>query len=485
MHAYLIGSILILAVVPIVLLRWEYSYAQILFASLLIIISSYPAVRYLSHKETGIPALAMLCIAYAVQFGVPIFTRDATIELAFHDIQRLSSADVVAALIMAILGVIALQGGYYGFRHSKMVKALKPVSLHLNKSRAILYCIVAGVLLPLLLSTRGLIPEQYQLPLSSILRVLQNQIFVVIGILGWLAYARPGSRWFQVWLYALVIIAVVSGMAEGSLESAIVPIAVLFVVKWLHTRRLPWATITVVFVIVVFLSPVKAEYRGEIWFGDVSDREQSSVSKALLWFDKATEYWGDTLAGERDLLEATSGASGRSDFIHQVAHIHSLTPSIIPFQYGATYSYFAVALIPRALWPDKPLSGSANDFFAVTYGIATEEGVKTTTFGVSLLGEAFINFSWYGVVVVMFIQGLVIGLCQYMFGENRSGAGGNAVFLAFFVFFLNGIGSSAEILFGNILQNLLFGYLLLLWARKKPSKIHLVETRTLRPAEQG
>ena len=44
------------------------------------------------------------------------------------------------------------------------------------------------------------------------------------------------------------------------------------------------------------------------------------------------------------------------------------------------------------------------------------------------------------------------------------------LFRPFFVFFLNGIGSSAEILFGNILQNLLFGYLLLLWARQKPAR---------------
>ena len=145
-----------------------------------------------------------------------------------------------------------------------------------------------------------------------------------------------------------------------------------------------------------------------------------------------------------------------------------MTPSVIPYQNGETYSYFLVAFIPRVLWPNKPTTGTANAFYAVTYGITTEEGAKTTTFGVSLLGEAFINFGWYGVVLIMLLQGLIISVLEHIFGGARSGPGGQAVFIAFFVFFLNGIGSSAEILFGNILQNLACGYLLLLWARQKP-----------------
>ena len=114
------------------------------------------------------------------------------------------------------------------------------------------------------------------------------------------------------------------------------------------------------------------------------------------------------------------------------------------------------------------MAGSANEFFAVTYGITTEEGAKRSTFGVSLIGEAYINFGWVGVIFVMLIQGVLISGFQYAFGRDQSGPGGQAVFLAFFVFFLNGIGSSAEIMFGGILQNLICGYFLLLWARESP-----------------
>jgi oligosaccharide repeat unit polymerase len=146
-----------------------------------------------------------------------------------------------------------------------------------------------------------------------------------------------------------------------------------------------------------------------------------------------------------------------------------------------------VAFIPRALWPDKPRAGAANDFFAVAYGITTEEGVKTATFGVSLLGEGYINFGILGVVFIMALQGAVLVLLQHIFGGERSGAGGQAIFLAFFIFFLNGVGTSAEIFFGNIVQNLLCSCVLLWWVREKPSvrrRLALIEsTREIAPRE--
>src|SRR4029078_6400242 len=149
--------------------------------------------------------------------------------------------------------------------------------------------------------------------------------------------------------------------------------------------------IAATFTLVVFLSPVKMDYRQSL--GEGPDLvEQSSLTIAGLWLQDAVEYWGDTLTGARDLTEATSSASDRADFIHQVAHIYSITPSEVPYQYWKPYSFFLVSFFPRVIWPDKPLSGSANGFYAVTYEVTSEEGAKTTTFGVSILGEAFMNF---------------------------------------------------------------------------------------------
>jgi hypothetical protein len=483
MKLYLATAACATIVIPLLLSEYGYSLLHAVLAILLVDVCLYPTARYFARKESGIPTMAVFCGAYAFQFALPVFTRDANIQLAYGEVENLQDVDVTAALLLAIVGICAVQAGYYWFQRSHFRKAVPTVHLPLNKSKAVLYCVLVGILVPLLFTFKGIIPEEYQLPLSSILRLLQNQILVVIAVLGWIVYSRKESTLYTVWLYGLVILAAMRGISTGTLEEALVPIGVLFVVKWLYAGKVPIGPIVATIALVIFLSPVKADYREQVWYGETAETaEQSALSKGYLWIEQATDYWKDTLAGSRDLVEATSSATGRADFIHQVAHIHSLTPSVVPYQYGQTYSFFLVAFIPRVLWLDKPVAGNANSFFAVTYGITDEEGAKRTTFGVSLLGESYINFGWYGVVFVMLLQGILIGLLQHSFGESQSGPGGQAVFLAFFVFFLNGIGSSAEIIFGGILQNLLCGCALLWWARetvRPPATATTSHSRTL------
>ena len=468
------GAIATAIILPLLLEDLGYDLRHAFLAILLLEVCLFPTVRYFARKETGLPVMPIFSMAFAIQFAIPVFTRDAVIELTQGETRLLDDSDVTAALLLAIIGITALLVGYYLFRRASFHKALPIARLPLNKSKAVICCLLLGVVLPLLFNLRAIIPEEYQQPLAAIFTLLQNQVYVVIGVLGWLVYGRKSSKWYTVWLYALIIVTALRGISTGVLEDALIPIGVLFVIRWLYTRRISLAVSACVIVLILFLSPVKSEYRQRLRLDASSGAaEMSSLARASLWIKQAATYWAETFAGSRDLQEATAGAAGRADFIHQVAYIHSMTPGEIPYQYGRTYSYFAVALIPRALWPGKPQAGSANGFFAISYGLLTEEGAKTTTFGMSLLGEAFINFGWAGVIFVMFFQGLAISVLEGIFGSLKSGAGGQAVFIAFFVFFLNGMGSSAEILFGNIVQNLLFGYLLLWWARDKRKRSQL------------
>ncbi len=471
MQIYLVASVCLLIVVPLSLGEYEYSWLQTSLAVLLLDICLYPSALYLAQHKADLPTMPVFCLAYALQFAFPIFTQEDTFLLMGAEVRYLAEKDVAIALLLAIAGICSLQLGYYWFQRSNYRKVVPVAHLPLKKSKALAYCVLVGIFLPLLFTFKGIIPEEFQQPLSAILRVLQNQVLVVIAILGWLFYGRKESKFYGVWLYGLVMVTAMRGISSGSLEDALAPIGIFFVVKWLYTRRVPVVPIVATAALVVFLSPVKADYREWTWVADDPElAQQSSLTRGTLWIEQAMEYWKDTLSGNRDLAEATSSATGRADFIHQVAYIYSMTPSVVPYQYGKTYSFFLVSFIPRLLWPDKPTAGSANGFYAVTYGINSEEGAKTTTFGVSILGEAFMNFGWPGVVLIMLLQGILIGAMQHSFGGRDSGSGGQAVFLAFFVYFLNGIGSSAEIMFGGILQNLILGYLLLLWARQKPSR---------------
>jgi hypothetical protein len=443
----------------------------------------YPTAHYHANREVGLPAFPILCLAYALQFSIPVFTREPVLQLAYGYLATLDDKDVIAALLLSILGVCSLMVGYYGFRATRLARGLPAIGLHLDEKKAVRYCVAICLLAPLLASVHEIIPESIFLQFSALIRVLQNQVLVTIAILGYLIYSGRGRPWYKVLLYWILALSVVQGISSGMIEQAIVPLATLFVVRWQFTRRLPLQSSIAAIVIFVFLSPVKGEYRKAVWFEDVPEAE-STVDSAMLWVRLASEYWMGTLSGEQSLTESTEHAASRTDLIHQFALVRSLTPSEIPYQYGATYSYFLVTMIPRAIWPEKPVAGGANKFYAVNYGITTEEGAERSSFGVSLLAESYMNFGWLGVIFVMAIQGALLGLLQQMFGEQKSGAGAQAVYLSFFVFFLNGIGSSAEMLFGNIIQVSLLSCALLWWIRAKPSTMRSQETRLALPATQ-
>jgi hypothetical protein len=443
----------------------------------------YPTARYLANREDGLPAFPVLCLAYALLYAVPIFTREPVIELAVGHAAELDDGDVITALLLSILGVCFLLIGYYGFQATRLAKGLPAIGLSLDEKKAIIYCVVVGIFAPTLSGIEEFLPETLVVQLSALIRIVQNQALVAIGVLGYLIYSGRKVVWYKVLLYWIIGATVVQGLSSGMIESAIAPIAALFIIQWQSTKRLPLPSIIAAALILLFLSPVKHEYRRATWYEDswVSD---SHVDKAWFWVSRASEYWMNTFAGEQSLTESTEQVASRTDLIHQFALVRSLTPSEIPYQHGATYTYFLVTLIPRAIWPEKPEAGSANKFFGVNYGLTTERGAERSTFGVSLLAEGYINFGWVGVILIMVFQGAFLTLLQRLFGEPRSGEGGQAVYVSFLVFFLNGIGSSADMLFGNVIQGALFSCALLWWMRAKPSTSRSTETPLALPVAQ-
>lgn len=465
--AYILSVFAGVTLIPLVLSEYGHPQLKVLLATALLGVCAYPTAHYFANREKGLPAFQVLCLAYAIQFAVPIFTREPALQLAYARTVYLADEDVIDVLLLSILGVGSLVAGYYGFQATRLAKGLPAIDLHLNEKKAFIYCVVIAILTPSLAKADSFLPESIYFQLFALIKILQNQSLVAIAILGCLIYSGRGLVRHRIVLYWIIGLTVTQGLSTGMVEQTVAPIATLFIVRWQMVKRPPVLGIAVVAAIVIFLSPVKHEYRKMTWSEETPGGD-SPLNKALLWTEQASQYWADTLSGRQSFGESTEQAASRMDLIHQFALVRSLTPSEVPYQYGATYSYFLVTFIPRALWPEKPEAGAANKFFGVNYGLTTEQGIEKTTFGVSLLAESYINFGLIGVILGMACQGAILGLLQHLFGEWDSGEGGRAVYVSFFVFFLNGIGSSADMLFGNVIQSALLSCALLWWMRAKP-----------------
>src|SRR2546426_5735684 len=79
---FLAVGIALMVIVPSILSEFGYDLKQTMLAIVLMEVCLYPTVRYFARNESGLPAMPILCLAYALQFALPIFTHDATIELS-------------------------------------------------------------------------------------------------------------------------------------------------------------------------------------------------------------------------------------------------------------------------------------------------------------------------------------------------------------------------------------------------------------------
>lgn len=72
---------------------------------------------------------------------------------------------------------------------------------------------------------------------------------------------------------------------------------------------------------------------------------------------------------------------------------------------GETLRYAGIVLIPRLLWPDKPVT---TDLGVDFYQLVT--GRRSTHLGLGIFGEGYWNLGWFGVVGISLATGIVFGL---------------------------------------------------------------------------
>jgi hypothetical protein len=86
-------------------------------------------------------------------------------------------------------------------------------------------------------------------------------------------------------------------------------------------------------------------------------------------------------------------------------HPHGDSPGMADFAQGSTFVDAAVAMVPRSLWPDKPVIAGSGDLVSDYTGITFAAG---TSVGVGQVLEAYVNFGRTGVVATFLALGLII-----------------------------------------------------------------------------
>jgi hypothetical protein len=397
----------------------------------------------------------LICLSYALQFSMPVYTQPQQVIImsSAFPLRWDTSFEV---LLYVELGTVAMMAGYYLVRRSRVSRGMPRLDLPLLPRRRVLYLwgALAGGGLLTLLQVLGWGPLGGS-AFSAVVRLFTSQFNVAIVLLAYDVYGGKGqSNLARIALYGAVAFGFVVGLMTGMLENTLMPLVLVLAVRWHATRQIPWFAILAGFVLYLMLNPAKFEYRQQVWFSG----ENVGFSERLEVWALAVEDELSTARQQETWDETLREALARFDLVHRFTYVREMTPAYIPYYGGETYNYFLYAWIPRLLWPDKPSASESTDRLDLDYGFKYES--QPVTIAIGQLPEAYANFGFMGVAVVMALQGMVFAALDAMLNGLRS-EGGRAIYLVIMAYFLNGIGSLAAVLFGALVQYILASAVLL------------------------
>jgi hypothetical protein len=179
----------------------------------------------------------------------------------------------------------------------------------------------------------------------------------------------------------------------------------------------------------------RAEIREAVWGGESYKERMERMGKLF------TEFEFFDIRNEEH-LRRIEDRMNQNDLVGRA--VLNLYTGDTHYANGQTLWEAALALVPRILWPDKPVKAGSPDIVAKYTGLSFE---SDTSVGVGQVMEFYINFGTSGVVIGFLVIGTLLGLFDGM-AARRLNRGDFAGFAAWFVpgiGFLQTGGSLSEV----------------------------------------
>jgi hypothetical protein len=386
--------------------------ASLAFLLLIIPWSSY--LIWKREKRREVPLFAMIAMMHWVYFALPLFWGGRSLPGGPAEAPE---ELITTTLAMALLGVACLWLGmqtHIELWRARTLPDLTDSPMSWTYLRALM---LGGILISFWSSSAYAFGEGGRQMVLIVQTILPSTIFAFF-LRKYLRGEAP--RIDRALVFAFLASRVLVGLSSGWLGTVVWPGVICILVYIAEGRPIPVKAAALVLGCVLFLQTGKAAFRGVYWGGQT---EGTTSEKIQFWIEQSASKWTGAIHGD------DSAASGklayqtvsRLSLLTQAAHVLDWTPDTVPYQYGRTYSYMLITLIPRFMWPEKPSMSEANQFYQVQYGLTAENQLDTVSIAVGFLTEGYINFGWLGVVGVAYFVGLALGIFQRTFLGAESG----------------------------------------------------------------
>jgi glycosyltransferase involved in cell wall biosynthesis len=293
-----------------------------------------------------------------IAFGVMFFMRPLAVLITGNTVHL--GYDVLPtfneALVVALVGIVFFQVGYFFPLGAAWARRL-PQPSSFNPKRAVragwLFFILGALLFGAFLSSAGGIvrilfyllegrqPSNNDLYLSSTGYLYGGISLWVATALIFFASATAGRRRGYIFPFIVVTLLLFVFYGAQGTRSQILPLVLAVPVFWFlwKGRRPKLRTLLVASLIGFALLGWMREVR------NVGKRE-----------DMLTKLGSALASPPREAVNILTGAD--ADMFDSLANALAVVPEQLPFQHGATVTDILIRIVPRPLWPDKPLESN-------------------------------------------------------------------------------------------------------------------------------
>ena len=221
-----------------------------------------------------------------------------------------------------------------------------------------------------------------------------------------------------------LILNIIYTIPTGSKAEILLPFFLLLIIYSIRKKTPTKFILLSALVAIFFISPFSTIYR-YISYGSINTKLIEAANIYLYSFSKHYINF---------LLTFFNGFLMRINQMGVVTAIVKNTPRIWKFKMGSTYMQFFISLIPRILWHSKPIIGVNGNVFGRDYGILKVNDYQTSV-GITWIGEMFINFGWFGIIIA-FLWGVLYKIIYiYFFKDGKPNMLGTLIY-SFTLYFL-------------------------------------------------
>jgi len=367
-----------------------------------------------------------------------IHAPGAYAHIVGRDFLHYSDLTEIGMRFVALGSMCFVAGVWWARRHSSC--ATIPVRREKDLDQFCWFCLIGGWAL-----IYGLSPL-YQVPSISAAVEKGGGIWMLGVTLGLRAACqRRDLKRIAMWLGALMVYPVLMLLLGGFLSYGSAAIIVVCAALTISTRSYRLVVVGITAFVFLSLSVFVNYYahrndiREKVWGGAPLEARMDSVTDTIQGFE-----WFDP--GNRTHLTALDERLNQNYFVGLAAR--RIQVGLADYLNGDSVWQGLLSLVPRILWPDKPVFAGSPQIVSKMTGLHFS---PTTSIGVGNVMEFQINFGIPGVVIGFFLLGWLIGALDFKaaVAEARGDMGGMILFFLVGVALIDPQGSLVEMFGGS------------------------------------